>query len=130
MFLLLASMSLHAQQLLALNPSPKPTAKAALRWEATEHNFGEIAQGVPVSTSFYFTNTSDVPLVIRQVKGSCGCTVTTYTKEAIAPGARGQVTATYNAAQAGAFRKTVSVTISTQAEEMVLTLQGNVLPKE
>ncbi len=129
MFLLLVAVSLQAQQLAVINNTEKPAA-AVLQWEATEHSFGEIKQGAPVSASFSFTNTSNVPLRIKEVKGSCGCTVTTYTKEAIAPGARGQVTATYNAAHPGAFRKTVSVTVNTQAEAMVLTLLGTVIAKE
>jgi hypothetical protein len=45
-----------------------------------------------------FTNTGSTPLVISNVRGSCGCTVTDYTKEPIAPGKTGNVKATFNAA--------------------------------
>lgn len=128
--LLLACVSVQAQQLMAVNATAKAPSTAVLRWESTQHNFGEIPQGEPVSTTFYFTNTSQEPLLIKQVKGSCGCTVTTYSKEAVAPGAQGFVTATYNAAHPGVFRKTVSVAVTTQAEEIVLTLQGTVQAKQ
>ena len=142
MIALLLGAGLQAQELATAN-GPKREAKAtktliatksleaaAIKWEATTHNFGEIAQGVPVSTTFTFTNTSNEPLLIKEAKGSCGCTVTTYSKEAIAPGKQGFVSVNYNAASPGAFRKTVTVTVNTQPEPMVLSVQGTVMAPE
>ena len=60
-----------------------PSTMAKFKWDETTHDFGKIDQGKPVSTEFVFTNTGTTPLVISNVKGSCGCTVTEYTKEAI-----------------------------------------------
>ena len=127
--LLVVGLSLQAQQLVA-SKYVSAEKKEILNWKTTNHNFGEIVQGVPVSTTFSFINTSSTPLLITQVAGSCGCTVTTYTKEAIAPGEQGYVTTTYNAASPGAFRKAVTVTVSTMAEPIVLSLQGTVLAKK
>jgi pectate lyase len=59
------------------------------------------------------------------VQGSCGCTATDYSKEPIAPGKKGYVTATYNAANMGAFHKTVTVTANTDAP-VVLVIKGEV----
>ncbi len=103
----------------------KAEAKAAFKWSEPEHNFGVIAQGKPVTTTFSFTNTGKVPLIISQVQGSCGCTATDYSKEPIAPGKKGFVTATYNAANMGAFHKTVTVTANTDAP-VVLVIKGEV----
>ncbi len=104
----------------------KAEAKASFKWSEAEHNFGVIAQGKPVSTTFSFTNTGKVPLIISQVQGSCGCTATDYSKEPIAPGKKGYVKATYNAAAMGAFHKTVTVTANTDGGPTVLVIKGEV----
>jgi len=104
----------------------KAEAKAAFKWSESEHNFGVIPQGKPVTTTFSFTNTGKVPLIISQVQGSCGCTATDYSKEPIAPGKKGYVKATYNAAAMGAFHKTVTVTANADAAPVVLVIKGEV----
>jgi hypothetical protein len=108
--------------------SSHTSTKAATSWKNSIHDFGKIRQGEPVSTTFTFTNTTDAPLVLTEVKGSCGCTATDYTKEALAPGKSGYVKATYNAASPGVFSKTVTVT-SSNGEVKQLTIKGEVVAK-
>lgn len=99
-------------------------------WDSTIYDFGTIEQNKPAEHVFHFTNNGDVPLVISNAKASCGCTVANYTKEPIAPGAKGFVSARYNAAKVGAFTKTVTVTANTGEEAIVLTLKGEVKAAE
>ena len=106
------------------------TVGSMFLWESTTHDFGTIIQSEPVEHEFSFTNNGDLPLIIASAKASCGCTVADYTKEAIAPGQQGVVTARYNAAKAGAFTKTVTVTANTDIEAVVLTLKGEVTSVE
>lgn len=106
--------------------SGDPTSMAKFKWEKTTHNFGKIDQGKPVSIEFLFTNTGTIPLVISNVKGSCGCTVTNYTKEPIAPGKKGNVKATFNAAAMGAFNKSVRVTANVEGGIETLFIKGEV----
>lgn len=53
------------------NPGP------ALQWSETEHTFGSIEKGTPVSYTFQFTNAGESPLTLTSVKaflrmhGSC-----------------------------------------------------------
>lgn len=107
--------------------SGDPSSMAKFKWEETTHNFGKIDQGKPVSTEFTFTNTGKTPLVISNVKGSCGCTVTKYTKEPIAPGKTGNVKATFNAAAMGAFNKSVRVTANVEGGNETLFIKGEVI---
>lgn len=107
--------------------SGNPSSMAKFKWEETTHNFGKIAQGKPVSTEFVFTNTGSTPLVISNVRGSCGCTVTQYTKEPIAPGKTGNVKATFNAAAMGAFNKSVRVTANVEGGNETLFIKGEVI---
>ena len=124
MTFVLVSMTWIAQ---AQSPLAMATSKAAVQWETTDHNFGTIRQRVPQLAEFTFTNQSSEPIFIIEAIGSCGCTVADYTKEAIAPGEQGVVRATYNAAQLGAFAKTVSATLSTGGKAQVLRIRGTVV---
>ena len=99
-------------------------------WESTTHDFGEINQNMTAEHEFTFINEGDLPLIISNVKASCGCTVAEYTKEPIAPGQKGTVTARYDAAKVGAFTKTVTVSANTDTDAVVLTLKGNVVSAE
>jgi hypothetical protein len=117
-------------QELALNtkPAPKATAEEAVfNWTLTQFDFGKIKVGVPVSYEFSFTNVGEIPLVITTVQASCGCTVTSYSKEPIEPSAKGFVKATYNAASVGQFTKTVTVNANTQEGVVQLIIKGEVI---
>lgn len=98
-----------------------------LAWESTSHNFGEIRHQEPQTVTFTFTNHSSQPVVITEAKGSCGCTVASFTQDPIAPQETGTVKATYNAAQVGAFSKTVSVKTTAQEEWQILKIAGIVV---
>jgi len=106
-----------------------PSSMAKFKWEAKTHNFGKIDQGKPVAHEFIFTNTGSTPLVISNVRGSCGCTVTDYTKDPIAPGKTGKVKATFNAAAVGAFNKSIRVTANVEGANETLFIKGEVVKK-
>ncbi|MFD1602716.1 DUF1573 domain-containing protein [Flavobacterium artemisiae] len=96
-------------------------------WKAETIDVGQIPQGTPKAIVYEFKNTGKTAVVITQVQGSCGCTATDYTKEPIQPGKSAKVTATYNAANKGAFTKTVTVTTSAETTPKILTLKGTVI---
>jgi hypothetical protein len=122
-----------AQQLASnTKPATIPASeKAILKLTATSFDFGKIVVGKPVTHEFTFTNTGNIPLVISSVQASCGCTVASYSKEPVAPGATGFIKATYNAAKAGQFSKTVTVNTNTEEGTVLLTIKGEVIdPQE
>ncbi|TDO71480.1 uncharacterized protein DUF1573 [Flavobacterium chryseum] len=96
-------------------------------WKAETVDVGEIPQGTPKAIVYEFKNTGKTAVVITTVQGSCGCTATDYTKEPILPGKSAKITATYNAANKGAFTKTVTVTTSAETAPKILTLKGTVI---
>jgi hypothetical protein len=107
-----------------------PTAdNAVFKWTIKEFDFGKINVGIPVNHEFTFTNMGDIPLVISSVQASCGCTVTSYSKDPIQPGGEGFVKATYNAAKVGQFTKTVTVNANTDEGAVLLTIKGEVVEK-
>ena len=109
--------------------SGNPGKMAKFEWTEKTHDFGKIVQGKPVSTKFAFKNTGGSPLIISQVKGSCGCTVGDYSKEPVLPGKTGYVSAKYNAAAMGAFNKSVSVTANVEGGKEILFIKGEVVEK-
>lgn len=100
---------------------------SGILWEADSHNFGEIPQNKPVSVDFKFTNTGDSPLVITEVKTSCGCTASNYQKTAIQPGETSKITVDYNAKKLGAFSKTISVFTNAAEQTKTLYIKGTVV---
>lgn len=95
-------------------------------WKSEQIDLGEIPQNVPKSIDFEFTNTGNTPVTITNVKASCGCTATDYTKTIIQSGETAKVTATYNAAVKGVFTKTVTVATTAEEAPKVLSFKGTV----
>jgi hypothetical protein len=100
-----------------------------LKFETTEHDFGSQPQGKPVTYEFGFTNTGSEPVVLENVKASCGCTTPTWTKEPVMPGKKGSVKAQYNMAREGSFRKSITVTTK-DGENITLYISGNAVAQE
>jgi hypothetical protein len=82
--------------------------------------------------TFEFTNTGDAPLIITDVKSTCGCTVPTKPKDPIAPGKTGKIDVKYNM-NPGPIRKTVTVqsnAVNVPGGTVALKLKGEVVKKE
>lgn len=97
------------------------------------HNFGTIQEGGgKVSCKFSFVNTGSAPLIIKDVKASCGCTAPDYTKKPILPGKKGSISATFNPKnRPGHFSKTIHVSSnSINNQRKTLTIKGEVKPEE
>jgi hypothetical protein len=103
---------------------------AAFGWSSTTQDLGRIRQGKPITVSYTFTNTGSTPLVITSAKGSCGCTGVEYAKEAVMPGAKGEIRATFNAAALGTFNKSVFVESNVDGGVATLYFKGEVVADE
>lgn len=94
-------------------------------------DYGTVAYNSDGRREFVFTNNGNKPLIITNAQGSCGCTVPTYPKEPIAPGAKGVIGVKYDTSRAGqAFTKTVTLTTNAVVPSKTLTIKGNVLAAE
>ncbi len=108
------------------------TQQASISWDKTVHNFGTFKEEAGNQTvDFIFTNTGNSPLYITNVRASCGCTATEYTKEPVAPGTKGFVKVTYNPNnRPGTFNKSVTVTSNTENNTTLLRIEGEVTPRD
>ena len=79
------------------------------------HDFGIIQDGTPVETIFSYTNTGEAPLVVTDIKSTCGCTVPQdWSRQPLLPGETSQFTVKFNGKGANKVSKTVTVTANTQ----------------
>jgi hypothetical protein len=107
------------------------TKTAYISFDKTSHDFGAITQEDGLATVvFNFTNTGAEPIVISSVSTSCGCTSPDYSKEPVAPGGKGFVSAAYNpVGRPGTFNKTLTVVSNAENNNIVLTISGEVTEK-
>lgn len=91
--------------------TPKQTIlkNTTLSFENRTYNFKEIPVKKEVLAVFYFLNAGKEPLLIKDVRTSCGCTVPEWTKEKLKPNEKGEIKIVYDAKYPGYFNKTISV---------------------
>ncbi len=94
------------------------------KFEKETHDYGTIPQNKPASFDFKFSNSGDAPIIISEVKPSCGCSVAEFTKTPVKPGETGTITVTYNAAAKGPFTKHFTVKSNTKTPVKTLTVKG------
>lgn len=93
-----------------------------------EHNYGTIQKGGDGNCTFTFTNTGDEPLILSNVRASCGCTTPKWTQKPIMPGKAGEIGVRYNTNTVGGFTKTVTITSNAVNEaRVVVKIKGNVV---
>jgi hypothetical protein len=107
------------------------TVKSQITFEKLQHNFGTFKEELGVQTvSFNFKNDGQVPLIINNVQASCGCTTPEWTREPVAPGAKGMIKVSYDPRnRPGVFNKTIRVSSNAENADVVLTILGDVTPR-
>jgi hypothetical protein len=89
-----------------------------IEWLDSARDFGKVPEGQKLDVAFRFRNTGTTPLVIGQVRPSCGCTIAEQPQEPIAPGNEGQIKAVFNSeGRSGINHKTLFVTANTRGRQ-------------
>ncbi len=78
---------------------------------------------------FEFKNNGKEPLMITDVRASCGCTTPQKPTEAIQKGKSDKIVVKYDTKRVGEFTKTITVTTNVSTEPIILTIKGKVLPQ-
>ncbi|MCX7547529.1 DUF1573 domain-containing protein [Xanthomarina sp. F1114] len=100
-----------------------------ITFDKKEHDFGEIESKENVETVFNYTNTGESPLVITDIKSSCGCTVPQdWSKQPLSPGESGHFTVKFNGTGANKVSKTVTVTANTESGKETVKISAFVKP--
>ncbi len=95
----------------------------------THLDLGRIVQGSKVDSLYTFENSGGSPLVITDVRGSCGCTVgKDWPKHPVAPGEKATISVSFDSeGRSGRQDKTVTVVANTSPPSTVLTLSAEVV---
>jgi hypothetical protein len=110
---------------LAVNAQDK-VAKIEFKTETID--YGKVERGSNGVRTFEFTNTGAIPLVISDVKSSCGCTIPKKPEKPIAPGETGVIEVKYDTNRAvGPFRKAITVTSNAETPTKVLKIKGELV---
>ena len=99
-----------------------------ITFDSIQHNFGTIAIGEKVVHKYNFKNTGEAPLLIADVKPSCGCTtLKDWPKDPIMPGESGTIGVEFNSeGYPGAITKTIMVHTNGVPKDVYLKLVGMV----
>ncbi len=131
-FALSGLVAANAQAPAAPTPSTEQNWTPSIQFDKETHDYGTIKNGGDGTCEFTFTNTGKEPFLISNARGSCGCTVPEWPKEAIAPGKTGSIRVSYDTKRAGAINKNVTLTIQDASKEKtgtkMLYIKGNVEP--
>lgn len=95
-------------------------------FENTTHNFGKIEYNGDGTCEFIFKNTGKEPLLLTNVKASCGCTTPTWPKQPVETGKTGTIVVKYNTKITGAFTKSIRVYSNAKTNLVTLKISGTV----
>ncbi len=101
-----------------------------MTFEKTEIDYGNVVQAGDGVRIFKFKNTGTEPLIIKNARGSCGCTVPKWPSEPIKPGQSASIEVKYDSNRLGSFSKTVTVETNEEVGKHVLTIKGNIYEKK
>jgi len=104
------------------------TTHAALVFEKNELDLNPEMGASKVDAVFKYENKGSTPVHIKSVRPSCGCTTAALAKNDVAPGEKGEITATFNIGdRTGVQTKTITVeTDDAQQPQTVLTFKANI----
>jgi hypothetical protein len=108
----------------------KAQSGPVMTFEKLEIDYGTLALGADGVRLFKFKNTGTQALVIKNARGSCGCTVPKWPDTPIAPGKTGVIEVKYDSSRPGPFSKAVYVETNEANPQHTLNIKGVVIEKK
>lgn len=129
LFICFAAMGLNAQETQNQPAVEQPASTDSIIFEKLVHDYGTIEQGGNGVCEFKYTNKGEKPLVLSNVKASCGCTVPKWPREPLEAGQSNVISVKYNTNNVGSFSKSITVTSNASNTPVVLRIKGTVVKK-
>jgi len=101
-----------------------------IRFETDTHDFGDVKAGTKPRFAFKFTNLTDKPLALRNVKGGCVCTRPMWSEAPVNPGEQGEILVEFDSKKGkiGDFHKSVVIQTSASDQVDMVFIKGRVVP--
>lgn len=100
---------------------------AKIEFKTDTIDYGTVEKGSDGVRVFVFTNTGNAPLIISDVKSTCGCTVPKKPEGPIMPGQTGEISVKYDTNRVNPIRKTITVTSNADTPTVALKIKGEVV---
>ena len=101
--------------------------KSEITFEKTVIDYGTVEKGANGIRDFVFTNTGNAPLIISNVKSTCGCTIPKKPEKPIMPGESDKIQVKYDTKRVGFIRKSITVTSNASNPNVILKIIGQVI---
>lgn len=118
----------NEQALKELKEQQKQEAESvtSMKIDKEMHDFGKVTEGVENHCTFVVTNTGTKPLILSDVKASCGCTTPSKPEGPIAPGKSDKIEVGFKPNGRGVNEKTITVTANTEPRITTLKVKADV----
>ncbi|EAR12777.1 hypothetical protein PI23P_09125 [Polaribacter irgensii 23-P] len=94
------------------------------QFETETIDYGKVEKASNGERTFVFTNIGDQPLIIDQIKSSCGCTVPKKPEAPIMPGEKGEIKVSYDTKRVGGFSKSITITSNAKNKIKIVKIKG------
>lgn len=91
-----------------------------------DHDFGSVPRGESVTHHFVYQNNTSSPLVIDNVRVTCGCTAPDWSTSALSPGTSDTLSIVFQGQKRGPFSKQIKVYFNVQRRAERLQISGTV----
>jgi hypothetical protein len=108
------------------NTSTEPEFK----FDSETIDYGKIPRNSDGKRVFKFTNIGKSPLIISDVKASCGCTIPKKPTEPIMPGEEGNIEVSYNTSIPGGFIKRITISSNAKENRKIIRIKGLIVEEE
>lgn len=110
--------------------SNKEIARTTVKFERDTLRLGQVVLGKMVPVAFRYTNTGNVPLLIKNVQTTCGCAEPTWEKAPLLPGKTEEIKVEFTGEHEGHFVKTIYVVCNIWKKVYPLVLIGDVVQEK
>ncbi|MBQ9253204.1 MAG: DUF1573 domain-containing protein [Bacteroidales bacterium] len=107
----------------------KASTQAEITFTEMEHDYGEVVKGGDGMCEFVYKNTGKAPLMLTNVRSSCGCTIPSWSKEPLMPGKTAKIQVKYNTNNVGTINKSITVESNASNGRVILKIKGKVINK-
>lgn len=87
------------------------TTKPIFLFDEESYDFGDMVEGEKYEYTFKFKNIGAEPMILKNVKASCGCTTPSWPREPIMPGETNEINVIFNSkGKRGSINKAITIT--------------------